>query len=162
MVVSRKKAKTEVKHKENAVQRHKTAKHNPQHRAIHTHKKATVQKVSKKTKEQAPETKAPVKVKSPEAAVQATSAKAVDAWNVLKFPYLTEKSTRMIESQNKLVFIVADRSTKAQIKEAVEAVFGIKVKDVNTTSTMRGEKKAYVRLAPEFKAVDVATKLGMM
>ncbi len=90
-------------------------------------------------------------------------AKAVsDAWNILKYPYLTEKSTRMIESQNKLVFIVKDRSTKAQIKGAVEAVFGVKVADVNTTSTMRGEKKAYIRLKPEFKAVDIATKLGMM
>ena len=87
---------------------------------------------------------------------------ASDAWNVLMYPYLTEKSTRMIESQNKLVFIVKDRSSKAQIKKAVEAVFGVKVADVNTTSTMRGEKKAYVRLAPEFKAVDIATKLGMM
>ncbi|MFH1472243.1 MAG: 50S ribosomal protein L23 [Nanoarchaeota archaeon] len=87
---------------------------------------------------------------------------AADAWNILKYPYLTEKSTRMIESQNKLVFIVKDRSSKAQIKEAVEAVFGVKVADVNTTSTMRGEKKAYIRLKPEFKAVDIATKLGMM
>ncbi len=161
MVVSRKKAKTAVKHKKPAHQSHKTVKHHPQHRATHVHKKAAVQKVSKKLKEQAPETKAPAKAKSPEVAVQ-SAAKAVDAWNVLKFPYLTEKSTRMIESQNKLVFIVADRSTKSQIKEAVEAVFGVKVKDVNTTATMRGEKKAYVRLAPEFKAVDVATKLGMM
>jgi len=87
---------------------------------------------------------------------------ASEAWNVLMYPYLTEKSTRMIESQNKLVFIVKDRSTKAQIKGAVEAVFGVKVADVNTTSTMRGEKKAFARLKPEFKAVDIATKLGMM
>ena len=92
-----------------------------------------------------------------------TEAEAVNrAWSVLMYPYLTEKSTRMIESQNKLVFIVRDRSTKAQIKEAIEAVFAVKVADVNTTSTMRGEKKAYIRLKPEFKAVDIATKLGMM
>lgn len=95
-------------------------------------------------------------------AITADPKAASDAWNILKYPYLTEKSTRMIESQNKLVFIVKDRSSKAQIKWAVEAVFGVKVADVNTTSTMRGEKKAYVRLKPEFKAVDIATKLGMM
>ncbi|MBU4300790.1 MAG: 50S ribosomal protein L23 [Nanoarchaeota archaeon] len=95
-------------------------------------------------------------------AITADPKAAADAWNILKYPYLTEKSTRMIESQNKLVFIVKDRSSKAQIKEAVEAVFGVKVADVNTTSTMRGEKKAYIRLKPEFKAVDIATKLGMM
>ncbi len=95
-------------------------------------------------------------------AILVDSKAASEAWNILKYPYLTEKSTRMIESQNKLVFIVKDRSTKAQIKGAVEAVFGVKVADVNTTSTMRGEKKAYVRLKPEFKAVDIATKLGMM
>lgn len=97
-----------------------------------------------------------------EAPKAASSAAVINAWSVLKSPYLTEKSTHMIESQNKLVFIVADRATKAAIKKAVEAAFGVKVSDVNTTSTMRGEKKAYVRLKPEFKAIDIATKLGMM
>jgi len=97
-----------------------------------------------------------------EAPKSASSAEVINAWSVLKSPYLTEKSTHMIESQNKLVFIVADRATKTEIKKAVEAAFSVKVSDVNTTSTMRGEKKAYVRLAPEFKAIDIATKLGMM
>ena len=104
------------------------------------------------------DTKAPAKTGTVKTETDAVNS----AWNVLMYPYLTEKSTRMIESQNKLVFIVRDRSTKAQIKEAIEAVFAVKVADVNTTSTMRGEKKAYIRLKPEFKAVDIATKLGMM
>ena len=97
-----------------------------------------------------------------EAPKPASSAEKIDAWSVLAMPYLTEKSTHMIESQNKLVFLVRERASKSAIKAAVEAVFGVKVESVNTTSTMKGEKKAYVRLKPEFKAIDVATKLGMM
>ncbi len=132
-----------------------------------TKAKAKAEETAKqKEAENAKEVKAAPKPEKKEAAIKPEATKsaatATDPWSILKYPYLTEKSTRMIESQNKLVFMVKDRSTKAQIKAAVETVFGVKVADVNTTSTMRGEKKAYVRLAPEFKAVDIATKLGMM
>lgn len=100
--------------------------------------------------------------KEAKAEVSKPAAPKIDSWSILKTPYLTEKSTRMIESQNKLVFLVKERATKQEIKQAVEAEFNVKVRDVNTTSTMKGEKKAYVRLKPEFKAIDIATKLGMM
>lgn len=42
----------------------------------------------------------------------------------------------------------------------MEQLFGVKVVKVRTLITPRGEKKAYVKLAPEYKALDVATKLG--
>lgn len=128
------------------------------HKVHKVHKKAAAAHKAPKAVKNEKTVPVPAKKETPK--IDATAA--ANAWNVLKYPYLTEKSTRMIESQNKLVFMVADRATKSQIKGAIEAVFGVKVAGVNTTSTMRGEKKAYIRLKPEFKAVDIATKLGMM
>lgn len=137
-------------------------------------KKNVAEKVKGVKKEKAPKTEKDVsrEIKEHPKAEEKKSAKTevpkattdaqIAAWSVIKSPYLTEKSTRMIESQNKLVFLVKERATKSEIKTAVEAAFSVKVADVNTTSTMKGEKKAYVRLKPEFKAIDVATKLGMM
>ena len=48
------------------------------------------------------------------------------------------------------------------IKWAVEQLFNVKVVKINTLITPRGEKKAYVKLAPEHRASDVATKLGIL
>ncbi|BAA79141.2 50S ribosomal protein L23P [Aeropyrum pernix K1] len=74
--------------------------------------------------------------------------------------YVTEKTTRMLEEENTLTFIVRREATKNDVKRAVEQLFGVKVEKVRTLITPRGYKKAYVKLAPEYKALDVATKLG--
>ena len=81
---------------------------------------------------------------------------------VIKFPLNTEKSIRLMESENKLVFVVDMRSKKPEIKEAVEKTFKVKVLKVNTLITPTGQKRAYVRLAPESPALDIATDLGLM
>lgn len=81
---------------------------------------------------------------------------------VLIRPVHSEKALMLIDKQNTLVFIVDRRATKTEIKEAVEKMFGVKVVKVNTLITPRGEKKAYVKLSSEYKASDVATKLGLM
>lgn len=86
----------------------------------------------------------------------------MDPWKILKYPYLTEKSIGLVEKENKIVFIVDRKADKEQVKEAFEKVFEVKVQNVNTEITAKGEKKAYIKLKPEFKAVDVATKLGMV
>ena len=86
----------------------------------------------------------------------------MDPWKILKHPYMTEKSIGLVESENKVVFIVTRDSDRKQIKQAFESVFEVKVAKVNTEITPKGEKKAYIKLKPEFKAVDVATKLGMV
>ena len=79
----------------------------------------------------------------------------------LKYPLSTEKSLRLMEAQNLLVFIVDLKATKKQIKAEFEKMFKAKVKDVNT-SISKGKKKAYITLSPETPALDVATQLGMM
>ena len=97
------------------------------------------------------------------------SAKA-EHYDVIVKPVITEKAT-MASENGAVVFQVAMASTKPQIKEAVEAVFGVKVKAVNTTITkgkakrFRGRagersdvKKAYVTLE-EGNTIDVSTGL---
>lgn len=76
-------------------------------------------------------------------------------------PDVTEKSMKLVESENKLVFVVSRGSSKREIKTAVEKLYEVKVADVNTSITPRGVKKAYVKLTPEYKAEEVATRIGI-
>lgn len=85
-----------------------------------------------------------------------------DPWKVLRYPHLAEKSMNMVELENKLVFIVRRNATAVQIKEAIEKGFGVRVLSVNVMITMKGDKKAYVKLSPESSAADIATRLGMI
>jgi len=91
-------------------------------------------------------------------------------YDVIRKPVITEKAT-MASETGAVVFEVAMASTKPQIKEAVEALFGVKVKAVNTMITkgkakrFRGVagrrndvKKAYVTLE-EGNTIDVTTGL---
>jgi large subunit ribosomal protein L23 len=91
-------------------------------------------------------------------------------YDLIKKPIITEKAT-MASEAGAVVFQVAMDATKPQIKEAVEAVFGVKVKAVNTVVSkgkvkkFRGrpgersdKKKAYVTLE-EGNTIDVSTGL---
>ena len=62
-------------------------------------------------------------------------------YDVIVAPVVTEKAT-MASEHNKVVFKVASKATKPQIKEAVEKLFDVKVKSVNTLNR-RGKLKAY-------------------
>ena len=86
----------------------------------------------------------------------------MDNHTVLKHPLATEKSIRLMEAENKLVFVVDRRATKQDIKKAVEAMFKAKVVAVNTHNAVTGEKRAYITLAKETPAIDIATTLGIM
>ncbi|MEM2905635.1 MAG: 50S ribosomal protein L23 [Candidatus Bathyarchaeia archaeon] len=84
------------------------------------------------------------------------------ASEIILYPVMTERTVAMIESQNKLTFIVDRRADKQSIKRAVEDLYEVKVARVNTLITPAGTKKAFVKLAPESKASDVAVKLGIL
>ena len=62
-------------------------------------------------------------------------------YDVILSPHITEKST-LLSEQNGVVFKVANDATKPQIKEAVEALFGVKVTGVNTL-VMKGKTKRW-------------------
>ena len=85
-----------------------------------------------------------------------------DPHRVLIHPQVTEKAVRLIETENKLVFIVARDASRADVKRAVEILFEVKVEDVKTEIMPNGRKRAYVKLAPEFMADEIAAKLGVV
>ena len=91
-------------------------------------------------------------------------------YDVIIAPIITEKATAASE-KNQVVFEVAKSATKPQIKEAVEKLFDVKVKRVNTLNTKRKTrvfrgrrgvvgnfKKAIVTLE-EGHSIDVTTGL---
>lgn len=84
-----------------------------------------------------------------------------DAQKVVRRPYVTERTFDQIERENKICFLVSDKSSKTQIADAVEALYEVKVDAVNTARTIKG-KKAFVRLGAESSAAELATKLGLV
>ncbi len=86
----------------------------------------------------------------------------MNEYSIIKYPVSTEKAVRIMESENKLIFVVDKKAKKAEIKGALEKLFKIKIVKVNTLNTPKGEKRAYVKLSPETPAIDVATQLGLM
>ena len=86
----------------------------------------------------------------------------MDPWSIIIRPVQSEKALRLIEEANTLTFIVGRKATRHDIKRAVEKAFQVKVAKVNTLITPRGEKKAYIKLAPEHNAADIAARLGLL
>jgi len=85
----------------------------------------------------------------------------MDPYKIIKYPINTEKAVRLMEAENKMLFSVDRKANKNQIKEAIEALFKVKVLKVNTLITLKG-KRAWVKLSPDTPAMDIATKLGLM
>lgn len=85
-----------------------------------------------------------------------------DSFSVIKYPLSTEKSLRLMESENKLIFVVDKKANKKDIKKAIEDVFKAKVVNVNTFITNEGVKRAYVKFSNETPAIDIATTMGLM
>jgi len=81
---------------------------------------------------------------------------------VINYPLMTESASVMVERDNKLIFIVSYKAGKADIKRAVEVMYEVKVEKVNLLVTPQGVKKAFVKLKPEYRASDVAIKLGIL
>jgi large subunit ribosomal protein L23 len=86
----------------------------------------------------------------------------MEANDVIFYPLMTESASLMVEKDNKLIFIVNLKSGKSDVKKAVEQLYEVKVAKINMMITPQGEKKAFVKLTPEFKASDVAIKLGIL
>ncbi|CAG5119806.1 unnamed protein product [Candidula unifasciata] len=81
---------------------------------------------------------------------------------LIKYPLTTESAMKKIEDNNTLVFIVDKRANKPMIKMAVKKLYDIEVAKVNTLIRPDCEKKAYVRIAPDYDALDIANKIGII
>ena len=93
-------------------------------------------------------------------------------YTVLRRPLITEKGMSVKETENTLVFEVALKATKTEVRQAVESLFKVKVDGVRT-ATVEGKerrrgrfsgyqpdwKKAYVRLKSGEKVPDFAAEI---
>ena len=84
----------------------------------------------------------------------------MDPYDIIYHPVVTEKTMNLMEKNNALEFVVKRKTNKLQIKKAVEKMFEVKVKDVNTKITKQG-KHAIVTFMPEFKAEDIGMRIGI-
>ena len=76
-------------------------------------------------------------------------------------PVTSEKAVKLIDMENTLIFETGMRENRTEIAKEISGLFGVKVAKVRTL--IRNNKKyAYVKLAKENPAIDVATKLGMI
>ena len=75
---------------------------------------------------------------------------------------ITEKALRLAEKENKITVIVDRAATKKQIADEIQKLYNVKVDEVNTLITPRGEKKAYVKLSREHSAMDLLSRLGVL
>lgn len=76
-------------------------------------------------------------------------------------PIVTEKAVMKIESENVLMFEAELLSTKQEVKEQVEKLFGVKVESVRV-QRRENKKIMYVKLNKKTPAIDIATKIGLM
>jgi len=81
---------------------------------------------------------------------------------IIKTPLMTEKTTRLMEFENILVFEVDKKASKDAIKQEIESFFKAKVRDVRTRIGSDSRKRAFVKFSNDTPAIDIATKLGLM
>jgi large subunit ribosomal protein L23 len=86
----------------------------------------------------------------------------MESHEVIFYPLMTESASLMVEKDNKLIFIVNLKAGKSDVKKAVEELYEVKVAKITMLITPQGQKKAFVKLTPEYKASDVAIKLGIL
>ena len=82
--------------------------------------------------------------------------------SVIQYPLSTEKSIRLMDSENTLAFVVSPKSTRKDVKSSIEQLFSVKVESVRIYNNLDGRKRAYVKFSKESPAIDVATKMGIM
>ncbi len=80
---------------------------------------------------------------------------------LIEHPLVTEKAMNDMDFENKLQFVVNPDATKPDIAAEVEERFDVGVADVNTQLTMKGKKKATVKLSEDDDAQEVASRIGV-
>lgn len=83
-------------------------------------------------------------------------------YGVIKRVIVSEKATRLIEFENKLVFEIVKNADRSLIKTLVEKEFDKKVKSVNIIKSIDGKKRAIVTFAQEGVASELSSELGLI
>src|SRR5437667_11532950 len=84
------------------------------------------------------------------------------AYQIIRRPVITEKGLGVKETQGTLVFEVASKATKTEIKEAVQAIFKVKVDTVRTSNFQGKERRRgkFTGYRPDWKKAYVKLKSG--
>mmetsp|Transcript_11735 Transcript_11735/g.10191 ORF Transcript_11735/g.10191 Transcript_11735/m.10191 type:complete len:157 (+) Transcript_11735:83-553(+) len=85
-----------------------------------------------------------------------------DKYSVIRNPVNTEQAMKKVEDENTMVFIVDHQATKPKIRDAFQQIYNVKVRSVNTLNRPDGKKKAYIRLAQDQDALNLANKIGLI
>ncbi|MFC7202257.1 50S ribosomal protein L23 [Haloferax namakaokahaiae] len=80
---------------------------------------------------------------------------------IIEHPLVTEKAMNMMDFDNTLQFIVHIDANKSDIREEIESRYDVAIENVNTQITMKGKKKATVRLSEDDEAQEVASRIGV-
>ncbi len=85
-----------------------------------------------------------------------------DPRSIIKRPLVTEKSTRLMQDQNKYTFEVALTANKTEIKQAIEEIFKVTVTNVTTMRVLGKTKRMgrYEGKRPDWKKAIVTLKPG--
>lgn len=86
----------------------------------------------------------------------------ITSYDIIKSLVRTEKSTALYEPGAKYLFLVSNSANKIQIRRAVEEIYKVKVKDVNTYVTRGKMKRVRYQLGkvPDYKRAVVTLKKG--
>ena len=90
-----------------------------------------------------------VQKRVPKNPIRSVKKVVADGFDVVHHPLSTESAIKTIEDNNTLVFVVKKKTNKQQIKQAIQTLYRIKIKKVNTLITPKGQKKAYVKLTSD-------------
>jgi large subunit ribosomal protein L23 len=84
------------------------------------------------------------------------------AYQIIRKPIITEKGLGVKETEATLVFQVASRATKTEIKEAVQSIFKVKVDSVRTANFVGKERRRgkFTGYRPDWKKAYVRLKAG--
>lgn len=123
-----------------------------------------IQKEEKPSIKKEPAVQRVKKEKKPTVAVKKVAKKEFSeaAFRSLKFPLITEKATYLSTARNQYIFAVAPQAGKAEIKKAIQDLYGVRVTKVNTIN-MPGKKRRLGRhegFRPDYKKAIVFLAVG--
>jgi len=82
--------------------------------------------------------------------------------DIILYGINNERSVRIMEKDNTLTFRCRNEATKTEIRKAFLELYGEKIDKINTVNTVKGYKKAYVRLSEQGVALKVASEKGIL
>jgi large subunit ribosomal protein L23Ae len=85
-----------------------------------------------------------------------------DRFSILLNPCTSERFYKKMENENTIIFYVAQKANKQEIKAAFKEAFGVKPQRVNTYNTILGRKKAFIKIPKSNEASEIANKIGLI